>query len=154
VLKRRIIPIELMLDGRLVKTCLFDSLRDVGDPVKSSKVYSDQDADELLLLQINRDARPIAPLVDVVKQIAEHCFVPFTVGGGITKVEEAAQLFDAGADKVLVNSVAYREAQVLADIAERYGSQAVLVGIDVRLEKGNYVLYSDCGQRREFATLG
>ena len=153
MLKRRIIPLELLLDGRLVKTRAFDTPRDVGDPVKSSKVYSDQDADELVLLQISRDCRPIAPLIDVVKRIAEYCFVPFTVGGGITKVEEVAKLFDAGADKVLVNSMAYIEPQLLAAIAERYGSQAVVVGIDVRSENGTYVLYSDCGRRREVATL-
>jgi cyclase len=154
MLKRRIIPIELLWGGRLVKTRVFDAPRDVGDPVKSSKVYSDQDADELLLLQIDRGERRMAPLVDVVKRIAEHCFVPFTVGGGITCIEDAAQLFDAGADKVLVNSVAYREPQVLAAIAERYGRQAVVVGIDVRSENSAYVLYSDCGRRLEAVALG
>jgi len=153
MLKRRIIPVELLLDGRLVKTRAFSAPRDVGDPVKSSKVYSDQDADELLLLHINRDERRVATLIDVVEQIAEYCFVPLTVGGGITTVEEAALLFDAGADKVLVNSIAYSEPQTLAAIAERYGSQAVVVGIDVRSEGDAYVLYSDCGRRREVATL-
>lgn len=154
MLKRRIIPIELLWGGRLVKTRVFDAPRDVGDPVKSSKVYSDQDADELVLLQIDRGERRMAPLVDAVKRIAEHCFVPLTVGGGISCIEDAAQLFDAGADKVLVNSVAYREPQVLAAIAERYGRQAVVVGIDVRLENGTYALYSDCGLRREAVALG
>ena len=153
MLKRRIIPIELLSGGRLVKTRGFDAPRDVGDPVKSSKVYSDQDADELVLLQIDRDERRMAPLVDVVRRIAEHCFVPFTVGGGIARLEDAAPLFEAGADKVLVNSAAYRDPRVLSAIAERYGRQAVVVGIDVRVVEGGYVLYSDCGRRREAVAL-
>lgn len=153
MLKRRIIPIELLWGGRLVKTRAFDAPRDVGDPVKSSKVYSDQDADELILLQIDRGERRVEPLVDAVKRIAEHCFVPFTVGGGISCIDAAAPLFDAGADKVLLNSVAYRDPRVLTAIAERYGRQAVVVGIDVRSKQGDDILYSNCGRDREAATL-
>jgi len=153
MLKRRIIPIELLWGGRLVKTRAFDAPRDVGDPVKSSKVYSDQDADELVLLQIDRDDRHPEQLVDAVQRIAEHCFVPFTVGGGISRIEDAAPLFEAGADKVLVNSAAYRNPQVILAIAERYGRQAVVVGIDVLTEGGDYVLYSDRGRQREAVVL-
>lgn len=153
MLKRRIIPIELLWGGRLVKTCAFESPRDVGDPVTSSKVYSDQDADELVLLQIDRDDRHPEQLVDMVRRIAKQCFVPFTVGGGVTQIEDAALLFEAGADKVLVNSVAYRHPQVISAIAERYGRQAVVVGIDVLTEGGDYSLYSDRGRKREAVAL-
>jgi cyclase len=153
MLKRRIIPIELLWGDRLVKTRAFEAPRDVGDPVKSSKVYSDQDADELVLLRIDRDDRRPEQLVDMVRRIAEHCFVPFTVGGGVARIEDAAPLFEAGADKVLVNSAAYRHSQVISSIAERYGRQAVVVGIDVRAEGGGYALYSNCGQQREAVTL-
>lgn len=153
MLKRRIIPIELLWGDRLVKTRAFDAPRDVGDPVKSSKVYSDQDADELVLLQIDRDDRHPEQLVDAVRRIAEHCFVPFTVGGGIARIEDAAPLFEAGADKVLVNSAAYCHPQVILAIAERYGRQAVVVGIDVLTEGGDYVLYSDRGRQREAVAL-
>lgn len=153
MLKRRIIPIELLSGGRLVKTCVFGAPRDVGDPVKSSMVYSDQDADELMLLHIDREGRRMAVLVDTVARIAEHCFVPLTAGGGIKRLEDADPLFVAGADKVLVNSVAYQEPGVLTDIADRYGRQAVVAGIDVRVEDGSFVLYSDCGRVREQVTL-
>ncbi len=149
MLKRRIIPIELFSQRRLVKTRLFSAPRDVGDPVKSSKVYSDQDADELVLLHIDRENRDIYHLVDVVKRIAEQCFVPLTVGGGITRLEDAALLFEAGADKVLVNSAAYHDPAQISAIAQHYGKQAVVVSIDVRQEKGSYVLYSNCGRQRE-----
>lgn len=153
MLKRRIIPIELLCGGRLVKTRAFEAPRDVGDPVKSSKVYSDQDADELMLLQIDRGESRLEPLVEIVRLIAEHCFVPFTVGGGIKCIEDAVQLFDAGADKVLINSAAYSQPQLLSAIAERYGRQAVVVGVDVHKECGDYVLYSNQGRLREAVAL-
>lgn len=153
MLKRRIIPIELLNGGRLVKTRMFANPRDVGDPVQSSKVYSDQDADELLLLQIDREGRHMTPLVDAVSRIAAHCFVPLSTGGGITCLEDAERLFAAGADKVVVNSIAYRTPSVISRIAERYGQQAVVVGIDVRAEGDDFALYSDCGRRVEPVTL-
>lgn len=153
MLKRRIIPIELLSGGRLVKTRGFVAPRDVGDPVNSSKVYSDQDADELLLLQIDRQDRRMATLVTTVERVAAHCFVPLTAGGGIGSIDDAAKLFAAGADKVLVNTLAYRDPAVLTTIASRFGCQALVVGIDVRLEQGQFVLYSDSGRRREAVSL-
>lgn len=153
MLKRRIIPIELLSVDRLVKTVVFEMPRDVGDPVKSSKVYSDQDADELVLLSIDRGSPNIHGLVDVVKGIAEHCFVPFTVGGGISKIEEAELLFGAGADKVLINSAAYIDLNLISNIAQRYGKQAVVVGIDVRTSQDSYALYSCGGRKKESVTL-
>jgi cyclase len=149
MLKRRIIPIELLSGGRLVKTRQFAAPRDVGDPVKSSKVYSDQDADELVLLNIDRAWPGTEPLLAAVSKIAEHCFVPLTAGGGIRTVSDAEPLFTAGADKVLINSAAYRDADLIKAIAGRYGRQAVVVGIDVRSEGDDFVLYSDGGRCRE-----
>jgi cyclase len=153
MLKRRIIPIELLSVDRLVKTVVFDRPRDVGDPVKSSKVYSDQDADELVLLSIDREFRNIHVLVDIVKRIAEHCFVPFTVGGGINKIEDAELLFGAGVDKILINSAAYNDPVLISKIAQRYGKQAVVVGIDVRQVQGDYSLYSRSGRIKENVSL-
>lgn len=153
MLKRRIIPIELLEDGRLVKTVSFTAPRDVGDPVKSSQVYSDQDADELVLLNISRTHRDVTALVAVVARIAQECFVPFTVGGGIRCLDDAAQLFAAGADKILLNSVAYAQPSLITEIGERYGQQAVVVGIDAQPDKKGFALYSDCGRTREAASL-
>lgn len=153
MLKRRIIPIELLNDGRLVKTVSFTAPRDVGDPVKSSKVYSDQDADELVLLNISRTERDVRALVQVVERIAQECFVPLTVGGGIRCLDDAAQLFAAGADKILLNSITYVEPGLIAEIGARYGQQAVVVGVDARTEESGFVLYSDCGRKREAALL-
>lgn len=153
MLKRRIIPIELLSEGRLIKTRAFDNARDVGDPVKSSKVYSDQDADELVLLNIDRNGQQITQLVSAVARIAEHCFVPLTAGGGIRNVDDAALLFEAGADKVLINSAAYSSPRLITEISKHYGRQAIIVGIDVRKEDGEYVLYSNCGRNKEITSL-
>lgn len=153
MLKRRIIPIELLDGGRLIKTVGFSAPRDVGDPVKSSRVYSDQDADELVLLNISRKHRDVEALVEVVARIARECFVPFTVGGGIRCLEDAARLFTAGADKVLVNSAAYAQPGLITEIGDRYGQQAVVVGIDARAEATGFILFSDCGRQHENVSL-
>ena len=153
MLKRRIIPIELLDDGRLVKTVSFTTPRDVGDPVKSSQVYSDQDADELVLLNISRVDHDVTGLVEVVARIARDCFVPFTVGGGIRRLQDAAQLFAAGADKVLLNTVAYTQPSLITEIGNRYGQQAVVVGIDAESKESGFLLFSDCGRKREAVSL-
>lgn len=153
MLKRRIIPIELFDGLRLVKTVGFTSPRDVGDPVKSSQVYSDQDADELVLLNISRSHRNVTALTALVARIARECFVPLTVGGGIGHLDDAVQLFAAGADKVLLNSAAYRQPHLITEIGDRYGQQAVVVGIDARSESGRFVVFSNCGRRKESVSL-
>jgi cyclase len=153
MLKRRIIPIELLDKNRLVKTVEFSSPRDVGDPVKSSQVYSDQDADELLLLNICRECRDIEVFENIVRSIARECFVPLTVGGGITNLKDAARLFAAGADKVVINSAAYLGGSLISEIGTHYGHQAVVVGIDVRSSGDDFILYSNCGLKQESASL-
>jgi cyclase len=153
VLKRRIIPMQLYHSGRLVKTREFTAARDVGDPIKSSKVYSDQDADELMLLNIDPRGGSIHELVDVVRRISEQSYVPLTVGGGIRHIKDAEMLFEIGADKVLINSMAYSDAALISSIAKRYGRQAVVIGIDVRLDNNRYILFSEGGCKREEKTL-
>ena len=153
MLKRRIIPIELLDELRLVKTVGFTTPRDVGDPVKSSQVYSDQDADELVLLNISRSHRDVTALAGIVARIARECFVPLTVGGGIGCLEDAVQLFAAGADKVLINSAAYIQPDLITEIGNRYGQQAIVVGIDVRPDDTGFVVFSNCGRCKEGVSL-
>lgn len=150
MLKRRIIPVELLLGGRLVKTVAFGTFRDVGDPLKSSQVYSDQDADELILLNIDRERRDVGETARYLRDIAGKCFMPIAVGGGVRTIEDAKHLFDAGADKVVVNSAAYSNVALLEGVASRWGSQALVISVDVsRDEGGRYVLRSDCGRKEE-----
>jgi len=153
VLKKRIIPLQLLLNGRLVKTVRFGEYRDVGDPVQSSKVYSDQDADELVFLNIDRAQRSIDSLVVLLDRVAEACFMPLALGGGIRTVADAEWLIRSGADKVVINSAAYREPELLSRISARFGRQAVIASIDVRRSAERYDLYSDCGRVLESVSL-
>jgi len=155
VLKKRIIPVQLLLDGRLVKTKQFGAYRDVGDPVASSRVYNAQNADELVFLNINRSARGIDPLLTLLERVSEVTFMPLSLGGGVTSYDSAARLIRSGADKVVLNSAAYSDPQLITKIADAFGSQAVIVSIDARLDStsGEYTVYSDCGRKAEAVTL-
>ena len=153
MLKRRIIPVQLLVDGRLVKTRQFGAYRDVGDPVASSRVYSAQNADELVFLNIHRTSRTIDPLLPLLERVSEVCFMPLALGGGVASLKDAEILIRHGADKVVVNSVLYREPGLARAIADKFGSQAVVASIDVRREGDDWALFSDCGRRREPITL-
>lgn len=155
MLKKRIIPIQLLLDDRLVKTVSFGEYRDVGDPVKSAAVYNSQYADELMFLNIDRQGRSIEPMAKLIERVAEVSFMPLAVGGGIRTDEDAAFLIRHGADKVVINSAAYGDATPIRRTAETFGSQAVIVGIDARFDDdaGGYVLYSHNGTRRQDVSL-
>lgn len=155
MLKKRIIPIQLLAQGRLVKPVRFGEWRDVGDPVKSSAVYNSQYADELIFLNIARSSRRVEDLAPLIRDVARVCFMPMAMGGGIGTAEEAAYLILNGADKVVVNSVAYRDAGVIRRTAERFGAQAVVVCVDAAWDakRQEYRLYSDCGRQPEPVTL-
>ena len=155
MLKKRIIPVQLLLDGRLVKTRRFGEWRDVGDPVKSSAVYNSQYADELIFLNIARDHRTIEMLRTVIEKVSEVSFMPMAMGGGIVSTDDAAELIRTGADKVVVNSIAYRDKSVITTTADRFGAQAVVVSMDARwdAEGERYRLYSDCGRVAEPVSL-
>jgi len=147
MLKKRIIPVELLRNGRLVKTVKFDEFRDVGDPVKSSQVYSDQDADELILLNITQN---IIETAKFLEEITKKCFMPIAAGGGITTIKDAQILFKHGADKVIVNTAAYSDLPLLIAIIDRWGSQSLIVSIDVsQLPDMQYITKSECGKKNE-----
>lgn len=155
MLKKRIIPIQLLLNDRLVKTRCFGDWRDVGDPVKSSAVYNSQFADELIFLNIAREGRSIDELRSVVERVSEVSFMPMAMGGGIVDPEGAAELIRTGADKIVINSALYRDRSIITATADRFGTQAVIVSIDARLnpDTRRYDLYSDCGRRREQVSI-
>lgn len=155
MLKKRIIPVQLLADGRLVKPVRFGAWRDVGDPVKSAAVYNAQYADELIFLNIARARRRAEDLAPLIREVSKVCFMPMAMGGGITTAEAAAFLILNGADKVVVNSAAYHSPQVITQTAARFGAQAVVVSVDAAWDakQGAYRLYSDCGRQAEPATL-
>lgn len=155
MLKKRIIPIQLLIAGRLVKTVRFGSYRDVGDPVASSRVYNAQYADELVFLNIDREVRTVEPMLALLERVSEVCFMPLALGGGIRAPEDAARLIRHGADKVVLNSAVYEDYGLVRAIAGEFGAQAVIVSVDVRWDEAlrEYVPHSDCGRRREAVGL-
>jgi cyclase len=116
--------------GRVVKGVNFAGLRDVGDPVELAAAYSDAGADELVFLDVTATLEQRPTLTELVRRVAERIAIPFTVGGGVRTVEDATALLEAGADKVSVNSAALARPRLLTELAERLGSQAVVVAID------------------------
>ncbi len=132
MLKRRIIPCLDIRDGRVVKGVHFGGLRDAGDPVAAARLYDEQGADEICLLDITATAEGRATFVDVVRHVADQIFCPLTVGGGVRRESDVARLLDAGADKVAINSGAVINPALVERVAARYGSQCVVVAVDVR----------------------
>ena len=126
----RLIPCLDVAGGRVVKGVRFQGLRDVGDPVELGGRYSDEGADELVFLDVKATLDGRRTLVDLVARIAERLAIPFTVGGGVRSVADANDLLEAGADKVGVNSAALERPELITELAERLGSQAVVVAID------------------------
>ncbi len=144
---KRIIPCLDVKDGRVVKGTGFVNIRDAGDPVECAVEYDRQGADELVLLDItaSSDAREI--ITDIVAQVAENVFIPFTVGGGIRTVEDFTGILRAGADKVAVNSAALRNPGLVSQAAEKFGSQCVVVAMDAkRRPTGGWTLYLNGGR--------
>jgi cyclase len=153
MLKRRIIPVQLLMNGRLVKTKRFADWRDVGDPVKSSAVYNSQYADELIFLNIARDRVSVRPLAELMQEVSKECFMPLSVGGGIRNFDDAAYLIQNGADKVVINSAAYRDRELISRVSDRFGTQAVIVAIDAKREGDGYAVVSHSASQPEATTL-
>lgn len=127
-----------MKNGRTVKGINFVGLSDVGDPVELGARYAAEGADELVYLDISASREGRATFTELVSRIASHINIPFTVGGGISSVEDAARLLEAGADKITINSAAVANPQLITDIASRYGRQFVVVAIDARQINGRW----------------
>lgn len=132
MLKTRIIPCLDVKDGRVVKGINFEGLRDAGDPVAQAQAYDAQGADELCFLDISASHENRRTLYDVVARVAEACFMPLTVGGGIREIEDIRQLLLAGADKVSINTTAVKRPEFVREAAEKFGSQCIVVAIDAK----------------------
>ena len=130
MLAKRIIPCLDIKDGRTVKGVNFEKLRDAGDPVELAKIYTEEGADELVFLDITATHEKRKTLVALVERIATTINIPFTVGGGISSVEDVYALLQSGADKVSLNSAAVRNPKLISDISEKFGSQCLVLAID------------------------
>ncbi|MFA5100017.1 MAG: HisA/HisF-related TIM barrel protein, partial [Candidatus Omnitrophota bacterium] len=132
MLTKRIIPCLDIKEGRVVKGVKFLGLRDAGDPVEVAKAYDRQQADELVFLDITASFENRKTLIDLVEKIAENIFMPFTVGGGISRVQDIRDLLNAGADKVSINTSAVQDPDLIAQAAAKFGSQCIVVAIDAK----------------------
>lgn len=132
MLAKRIIPCLDVTDGRVVKGVNFLKLRDAGDPVEIAKRYDGQGADELTFLDITASSDNRGLILNIIEQVASQVFIPLTVGGGVREVEDVRRLLNAGADKVSINTTAVLNPQIVADAANRFGSQCIVVAIDAK----------------------
>jgi imidazole glycerol-phosphate synthase subunit HisF len=142
----RIIPCLDVKDGRVVKGVNFVNLRDAGDPVEAARAYDAAGADELCFLDISATHEGRGTLLDIVARTAEVCFMPLTVGGGVRTAENARALLLAGADKVGVNSAAVARPELVADIADRFGSQCVVASVDARRVGARWEVFTHGGR--------
>lgn len=141
MLTKRIIPCLDIKDGRTVKGVNFVNLRDAGDPVELAKQYATVGADELVFLDISATLEGRATTLDMVLRVAEHVNIPFTVGGGISSVEDVDALLKCGADKVSVNSSAIKRPELINELSSKFGSQCVVVAIDAKQINGQWKVH-------------
>jgi len=146
MLTKRIIPCLDIKDGRTVKGVNFENIRDAGDPVELAIRYCKEGADELVFLDITATNEKRKTLSELVSRIAQNINIPFTVGGGISSVEDVSVLLNSGADKVSVNTSAFKNPQLIADMAAQFGSQCVVLAIDTKFEDGDWYVYLNGGK--------
>jgi cyclase len=146
MLAKRIIPCLDVDKGRVVKGVKFQNLRDAGDPVEVAKSYEEQSADELVFLDITASAEERKIMIEVVQRVAETIFIPFTVGGGVSSLEDIRRLLFAGADKVSINTAAVKNPQLIYESAKRFGSQCIVVAIDAKRSERGWEVYIHGGR--------
>ncbi len=152
MLTKRIIPCLDIKDGRTVKGVNFVDIRDAGDPVELATVYAGKGADELVFLDITATNEKRKTLSALVSRIAKQINIPFTVGGGISTVEDVRILLQSGADKISINTSAYNNPGLIKAISEQFGSQCVVLAIDTKFEDGNWYVYLNGGRVRTNTT--
>src|ERR1022692_581036 len=141
MLTKRIIACLDVDDGRVVKGVQFVNLRDAGDPAECAAAHARDGADEIVLLDITATSDKRRTMIDVVSRTARCLFIPFTVGGGIRELADAEAVFEAGADKIAINSAAVKDSTLIGKIAARFGSQAVVVAIDAKRRDGGFEVF-------------
>ena len=146
MLAKRIIPCLDIKDGKTVKGINFMNITDVGDPVELGALYAEMGADELVFLDITATNEKRKTLSELVTRIAKHINIPFTVGGGISSVEDVSVLLACGADKISVNTSAVRNPQLINDLANQFGSQCVVLAIDTKLIDGEWYVFLNGGR--------
>jgi len=148
MLKKRIIPCLDITGGRVVKGINFVQIRDAGDPVEWARKYNREGADELVFLDITATSDSREIMVEIVEKVSDEIFIPFTVGGGIRSVEDMQRILKAGADKVSINTAAVQNPMLIREGALHYGSQCIVVAVDVKREKEGFRVYVKGGREK------
>lgn len=146
MLSKRIIPCLDVKDGRTVKGVNFEGLRDAGDAVELAVRYAEEGADELVFLDITATNEKRKTMTALVAKVAAQINIPFTVGGGISSVEDVAALLESGADKISLNTAAFHNPALITELAARFGSQCIVVAVDARNENGDWFVYLNGGK--------
>lgn len=146
MLTKRIIPCLDIKDGRTVKGVNFENIRDAGDPVELAIRYCEEGADELVFLDITATNEKRKTLSELVTRIASTINIPFTVGGGINSIEDVSVLLTAGADKISINTSAFKNPQLIKELSLRFGSQCIVLAIDTKFENGDWYVYLNGGK--------
>ena len=146
MLKNRIIPCLDVKNGRVVKGINFVDLKDAGDPVEQSKIYTDVGADEICFLDITASNENREIIYDVVKKTSKKCFVPLTVGGGVRSIDDVKKLLNFGADKVSINTAAVQNPEVVVESSKKFGSQCIVVAIDAKKNADKWEIFTHGGR--------
>lgn len=150
MLKNRVIPTLLLKNGGLVKTTCFKKPVYIGDPINAVRIFNDKEVDELILLEISATVEKKEPEYHKIKEIVEEAFMPIGYGGGIKSIEQIEQLFRIGIEKVVINSSAYSDEQLIRESAKIFGSQSIVLSIDVKKNIfGQYLLFSHSGSKKQ-----
>lgn len=146
MLTKRIIPCLDIKDGKTVKGVRFQHIKDAGDPLKLAMFYAKDGADEITFLDINATQENRKTLVSLVHKIARYLYIPFTIGGGVTSKDDVERLLNAGADKISVNTEALKKPQLLNELVKRFGSQCIVLAIDIQIYKNEWWVYMNGGR--------
>jgi len=156
----RVIPVLLIQNGGLVKSIKFEKHRYIGDPINAVKIFNEKEVDEIAIIDISATKEKRQPNIEQIKDIAGEAFMPLSYGGGITKIEEVKEILFQGAEKVILNTSALDNLELITQIANQFGSQSVVISIDVKKDwKGHYKVYRGNGKKKtsykpvEFAKL-
>lgn len=153
MLKTRVIPCMLFNGLHLVKTTQFAQPRTLGNPVQFARVYNSRNVDELIFIDILASAEQREPAFDLIAEVFKECFMPLTVGGGIRTMAHVDRLMKIGADKIIINSEAIHNPAFITAVAQKYGSQCVVVAIDVKKENDKYYVFDGRGKRNTQQSL-
>lgn len=149
ILKTRVIPCLLLMNGRLVKTIQFKHPNYVGDPINIVRIFNTKEVDEIVFLDISATPNSRGPDFELIKEIASECFMPLAYGGGITELDQAKKLFNIGVEKIILNSSAAENPNLIEKIADKFGSQSIIVSMDIKKNIfGNYHVYTKCGKQK------